>query len=447
MVTKGGSSISLGSPPWQNLCKAWSSFKPLLRRTEPRNMDEWKELPLWRPHIHHKADSKAQCSTQAQNRLRDAGLLTLGDLTEADGHIRPWNSLPVNQEDSNAHRAFTALVANIKPLAPFEFLPGPNRLFFGGVDSESDGHIWEYDVQQQFVTSNWPAIRDLSLPINTFQCKAGVIRKITRTCPPNAAVLHRILVRNSNRQDGKRTHFGFWSAERNLLLQYKWSDGSLFLDTNTSQLCKLQASQRFRPHKAATKCGNELGCTLPVDLWSGMWLTFRGANENTFLWQLFYRAIATQRWRFPSLPPDDSQLKCTRCDLGAKEDLVHCIWGCPQSQPCWQWCSTLLTASSGRRVGGLRGSLIPAHVFVASPLPAEWLIPSRFWQILRAVLCWQVWKSPNEHFMANRSSDPRRTIRKTWHRFSMYIRKEWNGLTPGRNGLTSGGRFTVVELV
>lgn len=166
---------------------------------------------------------------------------------------------------------------------------------------------------------------------------------------------------------------------------------------------------------------------VPVEIWRRTWLPFRGANENTFLWQLYYRVIATQRWRFPLSPADDPQLRCTRCDLMEKEDLIHCVWSCPLSQPCWQWGLGLLQASSDQRhrLGGFRGTIEPAHVFVASPLPAEWMVPERFWLILRAVICWQVWKARNEHVMANRLSDPRRTIRKSWHRCSMYIRKEW----------------------
>lgn len=156
-------------------------------------------------------------------------------------------------------------------------------------------------------------------------------------------------------------------------------------------------------------------------------MNFRGANENTFLWQLCYRSIATQRWRFPSVPPDDPRVKCTRCNLGVREDILHCVWDCPLSQPYWQWGQAILLASSEQRhrQGGLRGSLEPAHVFVASPLPAEWMIPGRMWHILRAVICWQVWKTRNEHYMANRPSDPGRSIRKAWHRFSIYLRKEW----------------------
>lgn len=176
-----------------------------------------------------------------------------------------------------------------------------HRIYFGEEASGVDGRIWLYDVQQHAVSSRWPAVRDSSLPISTFVSKAGIIKKITRCCPPNSVFLHRVVVRHSNKQDTARTHFGFWSADRTILLQYKWSDGSHILDTNTSQLRALQAQHRFRPHTAAVRWERELGCIIPGGLWKETWVNFRGANENTFLWQLFYRAIATQRWRFPSI--------------------------------------------------------------------------------------------------------------------------------------------------
>lgn len=129
------------------------------------------------------------------------------------------------------------------------------------------------------------------------------------------------------------------------------------------------------------------------------------------------RLPLTQRWRFPSLPADDPQLKCTRCDLAAKEDITHCLWDCPLSKLCWQWGFELLTASSEHRhrVGGLRGEITAANALVATPLPVEWKILKMIWPFPWAILCWQVWKSRNEHFKANSPSDHRQTIRKSWH--------------------------------
>lgn len=40
VLSKGGSSESLGSRPWQNICKAWGSLKTFIRKSVPRNVDE-----------------------------------------------------------------------------------------------------------------------------------------------------------------------------------------------------------------------------------------------------------------------------------------------------------------------------------------------------------------------------------------------------------------------
>lgn len=203
--------------------------------------------------------------------------------------------------------------------------------------------------------------------------------------------------------------------ERSFLLQYTWADGTPFLETTTSLLSSLQAHQRFRPHKAATRWEAELGTPVQPNVWSGIWLNFRSASENTFLWQVFFRVIATQRWRFPYLLPNDPQTFCTRCDLGERDDILHCLWSCPNPRICCQWGWNLLQAILDNRhiTGGLQGALKPAHILVAASLPEEWKISQKFWHILRAVLCWQIWKAGNEHFMADRRSVHRRTIRKS----------------------------------
>lgn len=125
IVSKGGSSESLGSSSWQNICKAWGSLKPFLRHAAPRNQEEWRELPLWRPHIQHVSESRVKCTTQAQRRLRDAGILTIGDISEADGRYKPWESLPVNKEDTASRRAYEALIANLRQQALFDPQIGP----------------------------------------------------------------------------------------------------------------------------------------------------------------------------------------------------------------------------------------------------------------------------------------------------------------------------------
>lgn len=69
--------------------------------------------------------------------------------------------------------------------------------------------------------------------------------------------------------------------------------------------------------------------------------------------------------------------------------------------------------------------LSPAQVFIAEPLPANWRAPAKLWQTLHAILCWQIWKNCNEHFLAGMRSDSHRVIYKSWHCFGIYIWLDW----------------------
>lgn len=170
------------------------------------------------------------------------------DISDADGQFKQWETLQLDHDDNAGRRAYTALLANIRIPGQFEQQIGPNHLYYGEESSESRGLVWLYDVQQHVVSSQWPIIRESSLPISTFKCEEGSIRKITCSCPPRDAVLHRVLVRHSNRCLAKRSHFGRWTTQRHFLMQYRWSNGTMLLDTSTSQLRALQANQRFKVH-------------------------------------------------------------------------------------------------------------------------------------------------------------------------------------------------------
>lgn len=222
-------------------------------------------------------------------------------------------------------------------------------------------------------------------------------------------------------------------------MQHGWHDGTPLLHTSTAQLRHTQALHRHFPHLALQKWQIQLDTPTPSRLWAQTWLNFRSANENTFLWQLVYRVIATQRWRFPTRSNQDISTWCTRCELGLREDIMHCIWSCPLSYSCWQWGESMLSAASQN--GSVCSRLLPSNVFLAEPLPDLWQVPERFWQILRAVLCWQIWKDRNGHYLADKPANAHRVIRKSWQRLSVYLHKEWRYIARK----VHSGRITIEE--
>lgn len=123
----------------------------------------------------------------------------------------------------------------------------------------------------------------------------------------------------------------------------------------------------------------------------------------------------------------------TRCHWGVCEDINHCIWLCPESPVCWQWGMWFLKALSiGRDQTEVIGWIFsPAHIFISRSLPflnisldisrkffERWFVNGRFGNLGMGI------------FLANGTSNQKRTIRKSWHCMSMYLRKEWIFLVP-----------------
>lgn len=216
-----------------------------------------------------------------------------------------------------------------------------------------------------------------------------------------------------------------WTDESQLLTQFQWPDGTLFLNLTTAQLRRLQQVNEVRNHPAIRKWEATLQCTLPDYIWAETWVQGRAAKENTFLWLIVFRAFATLSWRFPSRPSTDPTVWCPRCRQGLKEDHLHCIWQCAASTITWKWCNAILSAVA---CNSTPMQIQPQHVILAVAFPLARDIPSKLWRIVRAVICWQNWLAHNECVFNGIVVSPERIIRTVWHRLGTYIRLEWKQL-------------------
>lgn len=336
VVTMGGSKRSCGSSVWQNICIAWSSLKHLLVRIPPRNLEEWGSLPIWSPHLAHITPKLVRCKTQAQHRLRTEGLLTINDISSHRGELLAWPEVAHNVLDTAGHRAFDTLISNLHAAPQFPASLKHQSIFFEAdrTNPDSVACVWQFSVPESEASSSWHNIVPRFAPIREFSVCAGNLR--ARLGMPSAIPIfaHRILVRSPTKKAQSLVHWGRGGSDCGFLSQHGWQDGTALLDTSTTQLSSLQARLRQTPHTASLKWETDLGQPIPENLWTSIWLPYRGSSENTFLWQLFYRVIATQHWRMPSKPPTDPDVWCTRCNLGIMEDTEHCIWSCPISATC-----------------------------------------------------------------------------------------------------------------
>lgn len=439
MVTPGGGTVSGGSAPWQNICCAWAKLKPLLAPSRPHNVLEWTQLPLWRPHYNHRIQQRVKCSTGAQHMLRQAGLLYMGDVISPTGNFLEWHELPPCVVATRKERVYRALIDNLQPNPITEAPTGQHHIFFAETQVEPSQRIWQFTIANQDASAPWDQIYPRYTPIKMLTAQVGILTTSSISPPPQLTKPHQVILRQPWGKGTAGYSFGPWTPDRAFLCQYKWRDETALLNTSMAQLRSLQAQQRHVPHLALGKWERQLGCNMSQTAWSATWLDYRSATENTFMWQLLYRVIAMQHWRFPGQPMTDSSTWCTRCSNETEEDVTHCIWECPLSQQCWRWGEFILRKAAGDTHDQI--TLQPAHVFMAHPLPDHWHYPERLWHLLKAILCWQIWKNRNEHYLAAQPANSLRVIRKSWARLGTYLRKEWRFL--GRK--VDLGKLTALE--
>lgn len=422
IVTHCGTMNMPSSAPWQNISRAWASMRKWLLPSQPANLSEWRDLPLWRPHLNHVDPSLAKCTTIAQQNLRDCGLQRMGDVLCPQALFITWNEARRLGAPISTERAFLDLVRNLHNRTSIR--PQNERMdFFVDAGEGSDRQlVWQYQLPARQLHEAWLPFLDSSTAIRTFRSEGIKLHPVNCSALGPEVMLRRIMV-GSPRHSNKHLHLGPWLEENILLTQYEWLDGTQLANSSTSQLRLLLTRQAARPHTALNKWSAQLNRPIPPDVWQSTWLKFRSATENTFMWQIFYRILATQTWRFPQKPASDPEIWCLRCSTGTPEDVLHCIWSCPASRRCWDWSAEVLSLASDLDHPAI--VLRPEHVVMTAALPAAWEVPTRLWQTLCAVLCWNIWKDRNNHIFGNVRSSVQRTIRLSWHRLSIYLQMAW----------------------
>jgi hypothetical protein len=72
------------------MCESWKINKDKLEPRLPDTVEEWGELPLWRPHANHKETKNSQCKNNAQQKIRQLGLNLHNNVVRADGTKMSW---------------------------------------------------------------------------------------------------------------------------------------------------------------------------------------------------------------------------------------------------------------------------------------------------------------------------------------------------------------------
>lgn len=152
IVTKCGTMRMDGSALWRNLCSGWAHLKDRLAPRRPANLEEWGDLPLWRPHINHVDQKLVCCSTIAQRTLCQTGFPFMSDILHpGNGFIR-WEEARRREGPPQCERAFNALVQNLKAIP--EIGPPEDKQDLFLADNNGD-LIWQYRLPANRASVRW----------------------------------------------------------------------------------------------------------------------------------------------------------------------------------------------------------------------------------------------------------------------------------------------------
>lgn len=155
-------------------------------------------------------------------------------------------------------------------------------------------------------------------------------------------------------------------------------------------------------------------------LWAKAWQPFREEKINSFLWQVVFFSLATNRWLFPNLPRSHEDTHCTRCHAIRVEDLVHCLCECPKARRIQTWTRKLvrITTTSITII-----SFLVTRALIVEPLSIH--IPQGWWRLLCATTIWHIWLVRNQEVIPKRKVSTKEMKLKIWLQVMMNIHNEW----------------------
>lgn len=132
--------------------------------------------------------------------------------------------------------------------------------------------------------------------------------------------------------------------------------------------------------------------------------------------------------------PRNNQLTwCPSCTEQTYEDVLHCIWLCSSASPVWAWLTSFIQNAVPNQHRNI--AISPGQALLGEPLAFHPRTPTKWWQIIRAVGCWYIWKSRCTRVFDEVSVTVQETMARIWFRLKLYLRIEWRKLaTAVRSG-------------
>lgn len=238
-VSQCGTMQVEGLPVWKNVCKGWIELKKKLLPSKPNNLDDWGNLPLWRPHMNHVDPKIVRCSTITQRLLKNHGFNFMADVWTAANGFVTWQEAIVRGAPLRCENAFMALIHNLKAIPEVAHPDSLQDLYLQGADGPDQHLVWLFRLPASQASARWIPFLNRGVPEKTFQLVGSRLMPIANRGPNQQVGLRRIVVRAPSHSNLKIV-VGSWIRETLLCTQYRWQDGTLLLNSSTAQLRILQ---------------------------------------------------------------------------------------------------------------------------------------------------------------------------------------------------------------
>lgn len=101
---------------------------------------------------------------------------------------------------------------------------------------------------------------------------------------------------------------------------YMWKDGKAIFSTNTRHLRRLLNNAQAASHVNIVKWSTAAGITINTDRACRIICQpYLPSKESCFAWEVLFRTLATNKWRFPMLPDWHEDKESKRCTLHMTE--------------------------------------------------------------------------------------------------------------------------------
>lgn len=231
----------------QNLGGAEKFIDP----SAPVNNEEWRNLPLWRPHDNHQQGGNTNRLSRAQLRIYELGIGRMDDIMDPRGQFLSWDHMAGRGLPQNCRAAYLALVSSLVQIPELNPSLDLCDLF---VENRVQKMVWQFLVPPLHKQTGWLPFLDRTTAQRAFKIAGDLLVPAPLSCPGPQAVLQRIVVQ-APRGRSDLIYCGPWNGETTMLAQYKWKSGLPLLNSSTASIRRIQNSTIASPHTVPCRSG------------------------------------------------------------------------------------------------------------------------------------------------------------------------------------------------